>query len=69
VAPQARDAASAVYVVAFQIGIGGGALVGERVVQGGHLAALPIIAAVLALAAGLLVIRARTAFPRELLAA
>jgi predicted MFS family arabinose efflux permease len=69
VAPQAADAASAVYVVAFQIGIGGGALVGERVVQGGHLAALPIIAAVLALAAGLLVIRARTAFPRELLAA
>jgi predicted MFS family arabinose efflux permease len=69
VAPQAADAASAVYVVAFQIGIGGGALVGERFVQAGHLAALPIIAAVLALAAGLLVIRARTAFPRELLAA
>ena len=33
VTPLARDAASAVYVVAFQIGIGGGALVGERFVR------------------------------------
>ncbi len=32
VAPTARDAASAAYVVAFQIGIGGGAFVGERLV-------------------------------------
>ena len=37
VAPQARDAASAMYVVAFQIGIGGGALLGERFFSAGLL--------------------------------
>ena len=63
VAPQARDAASAVYVVAFQIGIGGGALLGERFVSAGLLPVLPAIAAVLTLAAGVLVLRNRTAFP------
>jgi predicted MFS family arabinose efflux permease len=63
VAPQKRDAASAVYVVAFQIGIGGGALVGERFVSAGLLAVLPAIAAVLTLAAGVLVLRNRRAFP------
>jgi predicted MFS family arabinose efflux permease len=68
VAPQARDAASAVYVVAFQIGIGGGALVGERLVRAGHLAVLPVIAAVLAAIAGLLVIAARHVFPRQAIA-
>jgi predicted MFS family arabinose efflux permease len=65
VASHARDAASAVYVVAFQIGIGGGALVGERFVRAGHLAVLPAIAAVLALAAGVIVLASRSAFPRE----
>jgi predicted MFS family arabinose efflux permease len=63
VAPQARDAASAVYVVAFQIGIGGGALIGERLVTDGRLGALPAVAAVLAGAAGVLVWRYRAAFP------
>jgi predicted MFS family arabinose efflux permease len=65
VAPHARDAASAVYVVAFQVGIGGGALVGERFVRAGHLAALPAVAAVLALTAGVIVLASRSAFPRE----
>jgi predicted MFS family arabinose efflux permease len=65
VAPTARDAASAVYVVAFQIGIGAGALVGERLVSAGLLPALPVIAAVLTLTAGLLVTVQRRAFPKE----
>jgi predicted MFS family arabinose efflux permease len=65
VAPQARDAASAVYVVAFQIGIGGGAFVGERFVRAGHLVALPVIAAVLILASGVIVLAAGGAFPRR----
>lgn len=65
VAPHARDAASAVYVVAFQVGIGGGALVGERFVRAGHLAALPAVAAVLALTAGLIALAAREAFPAQ----
>jgi predicted MFS family arabinose efflux permease len=64
VAPQAADAASAMYVVAFQIGIGGGALVGERLVTAGHLAALPVVGATLALAAGLLVLGVPRVFPR-----
>ncbi|MFI5932522.1 MFS transporter [Actinoplanes sp. NPDC051494] len=63
VAPTTRDAASAVYVVAFQIGIGGGAFVGERLVSSGHLAWLPAMAAVLALIAGAVVLRSRDTFP------
>jgi predicted MFS family arabinose efflux permease len=63
VAPQARDAASAVYVVAFQIGIGGGALLGERFVSSARLVWLPALAAVLTLAATLVVLAARQTFP------
>ncbi len=63
VAPDAQDAASAVYVVAFQIGIGGGALLGERLFGAGLLDALPPIAAVLAVAAGAVGLSARRAFP------
>ena len=66
VAPQARDAASAVYVVAFQVGIGGGALLGERFVSAGLLPWLPAIAAALALFAGALVVRSAQAFPAHL---
>jgi predicted MFS family arabinose efflux permease len=66
VAPHARDAASAGYVVAFQIGIGGGAFGGERFVRSGHLGALPLIAAGLALIAAALVIGARRVFPARL---
>lgn len=63
VAPQARDAASAVYVVAFQIGIGGGALAGERLVSSAHLAWLPGLAAALTMVAALVVLAARRTFP------
>jgi predicted MFS family arabinose efflux permease len=63
VAPQARDAASAAYVVAFQIGIGGGAFIGERFVQAGLLGVLPALAAVFALIAGAIVLTARQTFP------
>jgi predicted MFS family arabinose efflux permease len=65
VAPHAQDAASAVYVVAFQIGIGGGALVGEQFVRGGHLGTVPVLAAVLALGAGVITLVARRAFPHQ----
>ena len=63
VAPQARDAASAVYVVAFQVGIGGGALLGERFVSSAHLAWLPGLAAALTVVAALVVLAARQTFP------
>ncbi|MGA5303359.1 MFS transporter [Nucisporomicrobium flavum] len=63
VAPRARDAASAVYVVAFQIGIGGGALVGERLVSAGLLGRLPALTALSAIAAGVVVVLARRTFP------
>ena len=63
VAPHARDAASAVYVVAFQIGIAGGALLGERLVSAGRLGWLPVLAAALTAAGALIVLVARRAFP------
>jgi predicted MFS family arabinose efflux permease len=66
IAPRARDAASAVYVVAFQIGIGGGAFVGERFASAGRLGALPLLAAVLALVALAVVASARSVFPVRL---
>jgi predicted MFS family arabinose efflux permease len=63
IAPRARDAASAVYVVSFQIGIGGGALAGERFAAAGHLGALPLLAAGLALTALAVVRSATDVFP------
>jgi predicted MFS family arabinose efflux permease len=66
VAPQARDAASAVYVVAFQIGIGGGALLGERFVSAELLVWLPVLAAALTMLAALAVLLARRAFPTRI---
>jgi predicted MFS family arabinose efflux permease len=63
VAPRSQDAASAVYVVAFQIGIGGGALVGEHLFVAGHLHQLPVLGAVLATAAVVLTLSARKVFP------
>jgi predicted MFS family arabinose efflux permease len=62
VAPHAQDAASAVYVVAFQIGIGGGALLGDRLVVAGRLGDLPVVGAVLAAAAAGVVFVGRSAF-------
>ncbi|MEV4345555.1 MFS transporter [Actinoplanes sp. NPDC049596] len=67
VAPRARDAASAVYVVAFQIGIGGGAFLGERLVRAGHLGVLPLVTSALAVVAVLLVATlGREVFPARL---
>jgi predicted MFS family arabinose efflux permease len=66
VAPRARDAASAVYVVAFQVGIGSGAFVGERFVQAGRLGPLALLTAVFALVACVAVISARRVFPARL---
>jgi predicted MFS family arabinose efflux permease len=66
VAPRSRDAASAVYVVAFQVGIGGGAFIGERFVTGGMLGALPLLAAILAFVSCVLVAASRTVFPSRL---
>ncbi|EXG81931.1 MFS transporter [Cryptosporangium arvum] len=66
VAPEAGDAASAVYVVAFQIGIGGGSLLGERFVSAGRLGWLPLFAALLAVGAWVIVRTSRTAFPARL---
>lgn len=63
VAPQSTDTASALYVVAFQIGIGGGALAGSILVSAGHLAELPVAGAALAAAGTVLVLAARCAFP------
>lgn len=66
VAPTARDAASAVYVVAFQIGIGGGAFLGERLVTAGRLGVLPLLAGVLALTASAIAVASPTVFPHRL---
>jgi predicted MFS family arabinose efflux permease len=66
IAPRARDAASAVYVVSFQIGIGGGAFVGERMTSAGHLGVLPLLAAGLAIVALVLTAVARQVFPSRL---
>jgi predicted MFS family arabinose efflux permease len=63
VAPDAGDAASALYVVAFQIGIGGGALAGSALVASGNLGSLPAVGMVLALAGTAVVFLAPQAFP------
>src|SRR4051794_2751479 len=64
VAPEGTDTASAVIVVAFQIGIGGGALFGGALIDAGHLMLLPwigLITVVVALFAAFSVPRT---FPR-----
>ena len=63
VAPRSADTASALYVVAFQIGIGGGALAGSLLVDTGMLAGLCVIGAALAASGLLIVLTARRAFP------
>jgi hypothetical protein len=68
-APRPADAACSVpadrplFVVAFQIGIGGGALVGSLLVDAGELSALCVTGAALAAAGLLVVLAARRAFP------
>jgi predicted MFS family arabinose efflux permease len=63
VAPDRADLASALYVVAFQIGIGGGALVGSVMVAGGHLPSVPAVALTLVVAGTIVLTSARRAFP------
>jgi predicted MFS family arabinose efflux permease len=63
VAPQSADTASALYVVAFQIGIGGGALAGSILVDAGWLAGLPVVGMALAAAGTVVLLAARRAFP------
>jgi predicted MFS family arabinose efflux permease len=69
VAPEHPDTASAIYVVAFQIGIGGGALVGALLVDGGHLASLTPVAAACAAIGLIVMLASRRAFPRRIVAA
>jgi predicted MFS family arabinose efflux permease len=57
------DTASAIYVVAFQIGIGGGALVGSVLVGAGQLLSLPVVAASCFVLSTLLVAKSTRAFP------
>ncbi|MBT0769675.1 MFS transporter [Kineosporia sp. J2-2] len=64
-APLSQDAAASVQVVAFQIGIGSGALIGERLYGQGYLALLPLLGAVMTALAFLLAARARETFPRH----
>ena len=63
VAPRSADTASALYVVAFQIGIGGGALAGSLLVNAGELAILPVAGLALAAAGLLVVLLSPRAFP------
>jgi predicted MFS family arabinose efflux permease len=63
IAPGFADTASALYVVAFQIGIGGGSLGGAVLVDSGLLAGLPAIGGVLAAAGTITLLTARRAFP------
>jgi len=62
-APLSLDAAASVQVVAFQIGIGSGALLGERLYGHGYLALLPLLGAVLTAVALVLAFRAKQTFP------
>jgi predicted MFS family arabinose efflux permease len=63
VAPRSADTASALYVVAFQIGIGGGALAGSLLVNAAKLAILPVAGLALAAIGLLVVLMSRRAFP------
>ena len=63
VAPRSADTASALYVVAFQIGIGGGALAGSLLVNAGLLAILPVVGLALAAAGLVVVLASPRAFP------
>ena len=62
VAPRMPDAASALYVVAFQIGIGGGALAGSALLGAHQLATIPVLALGLFIAGSLLAVSARATF-------
>jgi predicted MFS family arabinose efflux permease len=63
VAPRSPDTASALYVVMFQVGIGGGALAGSVLVDSGLPGQLPVTGTVLAAAGTAVLLAARRAFP------
>jgi predicted MFS family arabinose efflux permease len=65
VAPEIPDTASAIYVVAFQIGIAGGSLAGAGLLGSGHLGFIPGLALGLFIAGSLLAARAGTTFGAE----
>jgi predicted MFS family arabinose efflux permease len=63
ISPQAAGTASALLVVAFQIGIGGGSLAGAVLAGSGLLRELPAVGAALAAAGTLVLLADRRAFP------
>lgn len=63
ISPRTAGTASALLVVAFQIGIGGGSLLGAVLVGSGLLRELPAVGAALAAAGTLLLLADRRAFP------
>jgi predicted MFS family arabinose efflux permease len=65
VAPDVPDTASALYVVAFQIGIGGGALIGAGLLGAGELSAVPVVALALIATASLIAAGAGTTFTMQ----
>jgi predicted MFS family arabinose efflux permease len=65
VAPRMPDTASALYVVAFQIGIGGGALIGAGLLGAGALASIPVVALVLIGAGSLIAAVSGRTFARD----
>lgn len=65
VAPDIPDTASALYVVAFQIGIGGGALAGAGLLGAHELSAIPGVTLAVFLAGSLLAAAARATFAAD----
>jgi predicted MFS family arabinose efflux permease len=65
VAPEMPDTASSLYVVAFQIGIGGGALAGSALLGAGALGLIPDLALALFIGGSLLAATARATFGGE----
>jgi predicted MFS family arabinose efflux permease len=65
VAPRMPDTASALYVVAFQIGIGGGALIGAGLLGAGALASIPVVALVLIGAGSVIAVVSGQTFARD----
>ncbi len=59
------DTGSALYVVAFQIGIGGGALIGAGLLGAGHLASIPVVALVLIVAGSAIAAASGQTFSRD----
>jgi predicted MFS family arabinose efflux permease len=65
VAPNVPDTASALYVVAFQIGIGGGALVGAGLLSAGELGSIPAVGLALIAGGSLIAAASGSTFARD----